>query len=102
MIKNRCICCGVIIPEGMQYCHTCGKRNIGKEKRKKFLEGLLDYCEYWKDKPDGVYGVVFSILVMFDGFSSANDFQRVNIKGITNNNELHSEFSELRRKRNEK
>jgi hypothetical protein len=103
---NRCVCCGVIIPEGRQYCPNCGVKSVSEEekiakRRKEFLEGLIDYCEYWKDRPDGVYGVVFSILTMFDGCSSVNNFNRVNIKGITNKNELHSEFCELRSKRNE-
>lgn len=23
---GRCVCCGEIIPEGTQYCYTCGKK----------------------------------------------------------------------------
>ena len=72
------------------------------KKRKEFLECLLDECEYWKDKPDSVYGVVFSILVMIDGHSSVNDFKSIEIKGITNSGYLHEDFCALRRERNEK
>ena len=70
------------------------------KERKEFLECLLDECEYWKDKDDGVYGVVFSILVMMDGYSSINDFKAIEIDGITNGFCLHDEFCELRRERN--
>lgn len=23
---NRCVCCDEVIPEGTQYCYTCGKK----------------------------------------------------------------------------
>lgn len=71
------------------------------DKRKKFLEALIDIADYWKDKPDGSFGAIFSTLVMFDGCSSMNDFKRVEINGITNKNELHEEFCKLRSERNE-
>lgn len=73
-----------------------------KKKRKEFLDAILDCCEYWEDKDDGVYGVVFSILAMCDGCSSANDFEIVDIKDITNYEELHTDFCKLRSERNEK
>lgn len=74
-----------------------------KHKRRDFLESILDYCDYWKDKPDAVYGLAFSILAMCDGCSSANDFEIVNIKGITQNGrELHTDFCKLRSERNGK
>ncbi len=72
------------------------------KKRKKFLEAILDYCEYWEDRPDAVNGLAFSILAMCDGCSSANDFGIVDIKGITNYGELHTDFCKLRSERNEK
>ena len=72
------------------------------KRRKEFLEAILDYCEYWEDKHDNVYGLAFSILAMCDGCSSANNFEIVNIKGITNYGELHTDFCKLRRERNEK
>jgi len=104
MKENRCIMCGEIIPEGRQICINCenGIDKRKEEKRKEFLEHLLDECEYWKDKDDGVYGVVFSILVMFDGYSSINDFKAIDIDGITNGFCLHDDFCKLRRERNEK
>ena len=71
-------------------------------KRKEFLDAILDYCEYWEGKPDAVYGLAFSILVMCDGCSSANDFKSIEIKGITNNGYLHEDFCALRSERNEK
>lgn len=103
-MEDRCIMCGKVIPEGSHFCSNCVK-DINKQKetkRQEFLECLLDECEYWKDKPDGVYGVVFSILVMCDGCSSANNFEIVDIKGITNYGELHTDFCKLRGERNEK
>jgi len=24
--ENRCVCCDEVIPEGTQYCYTCGKK----------------------------------------------------------------------------
>ena len=74
-------------------------------KRKEFLECLLDICEYWKDKPNGVYGAIRSTLVMFDGCCGLNNFETIEIKGITNGYCLHDEFYGLRQersKRNEK
>lgn len=70
------------------------------KERKEFLEALIEIADYWKDKPDGSFGAIFSTLVMFDGCSSMNDFKRVEINGITNDKELHDEFCELRRERN--
>lgn len=79
------------------------KRVVMEKKRKEFLNAILDYCEYWEDKPDNVYGLAFSILAMCDGCSSANNFEIVDIKGITEGNrELHDDFCKLRRERNEK
>lgn len=73
------------------------------DKRKEFLESVLDCCDYWKDKPENVYGLAFSIFVMCDGCSSLNDFETIELKGITQKGrELHTDFCELRSERNEK
>lgn len=71
-----------------------------KKKRKEFLQAILDYCEYWEGISDAVYGLAFSILAMCDGCSSANNFEIVDIKGITNYGELHTDFCKLRSERN--
>lgn len=68
-------------------------------KREEFLETLLDICEYWKDKHDGVYGAIFSTLVMLDGCSGFNNYNKVRIEGITNSYELHDDFCRLRNER---
>jgi hypothetical protein len=51
MNNNRCVCCGVIIPEGRQVCPPCerGKRNkqVKREMKKFFREikdGGYDVC----------------------------------------------------------
>lgn len=70
--------------------------------RKEFLEGCLGYCDYWQGKDNATYGAVFSILAMMDGCSSANNFNRIELKGISNEDELHEDFCKLRRERDEK
>lgn len=73
------------------------------KKRKEFLEALIDIANYWKDKPDGSFGAMFSILVMFDGCTAHTNFKVVKLKGITEENrELHDDFCKLRRERNGK
>lgn len=72
------------------------------DKRKEFLEALIEIADYWKDKRNGSFGAIFSTLVMFDGCSGMNDFKRVEINGITNDKELHEDFCDLRRERNGK
>lgn len=102
MDGNKCIMCGSIIPEGLQVCENCyHKVKTKKDKRKEFLNALCDIEEYWQDKPEPINGVIFSILVMFDGCSSLNDFERLEIKGISNRNELHDDYCKIRNKRKE-
>lgn len=99
MEENRCVCCGDIIPEGRQVCINCGHRSGMSEERKDFLNALYDIADYWKDKKDATFGTIFSVLVMFDGDSGANDFKRIEIKGISNKNELHDDFCKIEKER---
>ena len=61
-------------------------------KRDNFLDSLISIANYWKDKENGSFGAVFSVLVLIDGCDSHNNFERLEIKGITNNRELHTDF----------
>ena len=61
-------------------------------KRDIFLDSLISIANYWKDKENGVFGAVFSVLVLIDGCDSHNNFERLEIKGITNKRELHTDF----------
>ena len=65
-----------------------------KSKREEFLNAMINIAEYWKDKENSSFGAVFSVLVLLDGGDSQNDFQRIELKGITNLRELHEEFCE--------
>ena len=31
MAENRCVCCGEVIPEGVQVCRKCALRNVSKD-----------------------------------------------------------------------
>lgn len=104
MEENKCLFCGEIIQEGRQICPNCyHKAIISKtQKRKDFLNALYDIADYWKDKENATFGTIFSVLVMFDGDSSANDFERLEINGITNNRNLHDEFCRIEEERRNK
>ena len=65
------------------------------KRRKEFIDNI----DYWKDKEDGVEGVIFSTLVLIDGCSTLNNCKRLNIDGITNNEELHSDFMKIKNER---
>lgn len=39
-MSNRCVCCGVVIPEGGQYCPDCGVKGV-KEMEIKFELGKI-------------------------------------------------------------
>ena len=69
------------------------------KKREKFLNALCDIADYWKDKEDSSYGAIFSTLVLFDGCNSLNDFEMLEIRGITNKDELHDDFCRIRAER---
>ena len=64
------------------------------KKRKKFVEALAEIAMYWDGKENAAMGAIFSTLVMFDGMSGLNDFEEIDIKGITNGCYLHDEFCE--------
>ena len=104
MKEERFVFCGEIIPECRQVCPNCYHkvRQSKTRKRKDFLNALYDIAEYWKDKEDATFGTIFSVLVMFDGDSSANDFERLEIKGISNNKYLHDEFCRIEEERSNK
>ena len=72
------------------------------KKRKEFLNALIDIAGYWSDKPDGSFGAILSVLAMFDGCTAHTNFRTIELKGISNDDELHDDFCKLRRERNEK
>ena len=39
MNDNRCVCCGAIIPEGLQVCLACAIKAEKKEKKEDKKEG---------------------------------------------------------------
>ena len=67
-----------------------------ENKREEFINAMLNIAEYWKDKKNSSFGAVFSVLVLLDGCDSQNNFQKIELKGISNNRELHTEFCERR------
>ena len=71
-----------------------------EQKREDFLNALCDIAEYWKDKEDSTFGAIFSTLVMFDGDNSLNDFEKLEIVGISNKHNLHDDFCRIRNERN--
>ncbi len=68
------------------------------KKRKDFLNNLCEIANYWKDKEDSTFGAIFSVLVMLDGDSSLNDFERLEINGISNKNNLHDDFCLIKKR----
>lgn len=76
-----------------------GKKPKKFEKRERFLNAIYDIANYWKDKPNAAFGTAFSILVMFDGDCSSNDFEQIKIEGISNQYELHEDFCRVREER---
>jgi hypothetical protein len=67
-----------------------------EKKRKDFLNALCEIANYWKDKENSTWGAIFSTLVLFDGCNSLNDFEKLEIKGITNKDKLHDDFCRIR------
>lgn len=58
-----------------------------------FIQQLREISDYWLNVPDQtvdqmVYGTIFSLLVMIDGDSSANDFHRLKIIDTTTGKRL--------------
>ena len=53
------------------------------EKDKQFIQNILSIRDYWlkhsTDKEDAVDGFIHSLLVMFDGDSSVNDFHFIQL-----------------------
>ena len=44
MGENRCVCCGTIIPEGLQVCPTCERKEQQQIKQTEKLCSILVSC----------------------------------------------------------
>lgn len=43
---NTCVCCGEVIPEGMQVCAVCETKNTGDAIARGIIDGINDPCPY--------------------------------------------------------
>ena len=65
-------------------------------KSEKFIKQLTEIRDYWLNESraetakEKVDGFIFSMLVMFDGDSGANDFHPLEIKDLTNDEVIDS------------
>ncbi len=53
-MKNKCVCCGAIIPEGRQVCPNC-------EKHREEIDNERNKTAYWKERAELAKTAMFSL-----------------------------------------